>query len=268
MVTRTYSGTRVVYAGIFLLCLLFGYHVFNGGHLKAVFNLESIGFTFLSGLLVFGLSRVLKSDQSYGDKLGFFTTGVQLFGLIGASLGIGQMIRVMDDPSKLGPAAAFSILTLMYATIIAMIGHIAYASASAESKPSVHASTSMTKKVLSNSVLLIMLGAAVAFSCRMFGDSVGGISILHLVSTLVLFASGAYVALVFVFGFDNAVRELKSVVFGGPSAFEDQQRFLSLLGQTAVSIGLLGTCFGIITMLSTCLILQGLAQPCSPHPRR
>jgi chemotaxis protein MotA len=73
------------------------------------------------------LREILEIEISYleerhatGKKiLEALGTAAPAFGLIGTLIGLVQMLRSLDDPSRLGPAMAVALLTTFYGTILA-----------------------------------------------------------------------------------------------------------------------------------------------------
>lgn len=64
----------------------------------------------------------IKQRHQRGQKIfRFLSATAPALGMVGTLIGLVQMLRVLDDPSKIGPAMAIALLTTLYGAVLAFM---------------------------------------------------------------------------------------------------------------------------------------------------
>jgi flagellar motor component MotA len=119
-----------------LVLAMFGGAILMGGNFAMFINLPSLLIVLGGGLFVtlsfhsptavknalvkgwVGATNSPDELKQYRNVLGTMRTSVVGSGILGTLIGLVQMLAHLDDPTKLGPAIALALLTLVYSVLL------------------------------------------------------------------------------------------------------------------------------------------------------
>ena len=103
--------------------LAVSYIIYDSNQVTIFLELWSLSFVLVGGVAMF-FAVPADRENLLIERLEAFRNGCILFGVIGVVIGFIAIMGSMDNPKMLGPALAFTLLTLLWAVCLNYIAKL------------------------------------------------------------------------------------------------------------------------------------------------
>ena len=203
--------------------------------------------------------EVLSTEESQ-ELQGYFTLITQaacFSGLIGAIIGMVQMLSNLSDPSKIGPGMAIAFLSILYG---GAIGAMAYGAAHSlrappatkepeeANAPTSDESTPAQPEEDSGHMLSTLAGVIIVFCSFAFPTIMAGGTLHSYISpeSFVLVAGTIVGICIMSFGLMTPLKQLKALLTGHETETKALEGSLGLITQVGPLSGLIGAIVGLV----------------------